>query len=823
MSWVKYTCGKRTYFWDSVSDRYTLVAPPAADALEAQEKSEQDGFSEEWATAEASDRCNSLQHGHQATEPAPEPAPLANTPEAAPDAGPRPDEVVAAVREMREVEPNIGIKKMVKELLSLYPDWAGHVDTKAVREAARQLGARATAEGKGEEPPRSGAPANNAAVVVGPALTGKQRKKVHNIICDVVSRAPKQRTTSPDNQLVHHATYERHSERAITTAVTSLDQAAPRDAWVREWASTVQVLCAKGQVADVAKFGLFSCDIAPLSSAPALAFELGVESLQQVLQVYSREANPVEWARAQATLGNAYRCRTIDTATGVVASDQEAAIRCYEEALQVETREAYPAQWFHTQVNLGLVYRDRINGDAASNAEVSIRYFERALEVGTREAKPHVWASLQAHLGDSHRFRAAGDAGLNTEEAIRYYEQALQAYSPPTEASAVPWATTWVKLGQAYQALLRGDIVAHREASIYCYKQAVKVNTRKARPEPWAQIQHHLGHAYNARISGDMGSNKEEAIRYFTRSLEVFTREAYPDGWAMTQLLVGTAYDARILGDAAFNKEEAISHFEQALELYERKDDRINCARARMHLGDAYRTRINGDRVTNKQKSIRFSMLALQVYSRDEYPEEWAQLQLNLGNAYRTPASDTPEDAFFDHTASIRCFVLALQVYTRVAYPELWALTQSNLGIAYMRHTEGNLTTNLEDSIRCLKQALHVYALRTKRAATWSGLYCSVHRNRDSEFSESVSDWSSHWILRTLYETLYGCGGEQVQTRDIPGRLGPNHVKCRQCVPSPENDIMNVANRMNAYSACIFFLHTGISLLHALSFYCIAL
>eukprot|EP01043_Picozoa_sp_COSAG02_P052270 COSAG02_NODE_5605_length_4194_cov_5.396825_1_plen_117_part_00 len=45
--WVKYSRGERCYYWDSVTDRYTLELPGEGVA-ESQEESDEGGFREEW-------------------------------------------------------------------------------------------------------------------------------------------------------------------------------------------------------------------------------------------------------------------------------------------------------------------------------------------------------------------------------------------------------------------------------------------------------------------------------------------------------------------------------------------------------------------------------------------------------------------------------------------------------------------------------------------------------------------------------------------------------------------------------------------------------
>ena len=79
----------------------------------------------------------------------------------------------------------------------------------------------------------------------------------------------------------------------------------------------------------------------------------------------------------QNNLGTAY--------WNLPAADQAAnlkqAIACYQAALQVYTREAFPVDWATTQHNLGLAYRNLPAADQAANLKQAIACFEAALQV----------------------------------------------------------------------------------------------------------------------------------------------------------------------------------------------------------------------------------------------------------------------------------------------------------------------------------------------------------------------------------------------------------------------------------------------------------
>jgi uncharacterized protein YjbI with pentapeptide repeats len=70
---------------------------------------------------------------------------------------------------------------------------------------------------------------------------------------------------------------------------------------------------------------------------------------------------------------------------------------------------------------------------------------------------------------------------------------------------------------------------------IDCFKHALRVYTKRKKPQYWAMLQHNLGLAYFNRIQGDLRSNLRISIECFKKSLEIYTQEKFPDKWDMNQ------------------------------------------------------------------------------------------------------------------------------------------------------------------------------------------------------------------------------------------------------------------------------------------------
>jgi tetratricopeptide (TPR) repeat protein len=387
----------------------------------------------------------------------------------------------------------------------------------------------------------------------------------------------------------------------------------------------------------------------------------------------------------------------------------ELSIAAYNLVMNVYTLETFPEDWAATQNNLGTAYQERIRGERSENLEKAITAFELALQVYTRETFPENWATTQNNLGIIYGERIRGGRSENLEKAITAFELALQVRT--LETFPDDWATTQNNLGIFYRNRILGERVENLEKAITVFELALQIKTRKTVPEDWATIQNNLGLAYSERIRGERAENLEKAIAAFELALQVRTLEAFPENWAATQNNLGNVYRERIRGERTENLEKAITAFELALQVGTYEAFPENWAGTQSNLGNVYRDRLRGERAENLEKAIALYHSALQIYTLEAFPENWAMTQNNLGTVYherlRGERAENLEKA-------IATFELALQVYTREAFPENWAMVQGNLaGTLLQRALLTENFTVLDTAITLLQSALEVSAINS--------------------------------------------------------------------------------------------------------------
>lgn len=288
--------------------------------------------------------------------------------------------------------------------------------------------------------------------------------------------------------------------------------------------------------------------------------ELAIIGYEIVLNVFTYEAFPIDWAKAQSNLGNLYANRIM----GDKANNIEQSIAAFQKALYVYNCEDFPYEWAVTKNNLGIAYRDRIIKDKANNIEQSITSLEASLTVRTYDAFPYEWAMTQYNLGLAYIERIQGDKGDNIEKSIDALQKALTVQI--CDAFPTDWAITQNALGVAYEVRILGDKANNIEQSIACYKEALTIRNCEDFPYEWAQLQYNLGNAYYERIQGDKANNIEISIVAYKAALTVRTREAFPYEWAQTQNNLGNAYRNRTLGEKAENMRLALAALKESVD-----------------------------------------------------------------------------------------------------------------------------------------------------------------------------------------------------------------------------------------------------------------
>jgi tetratricopeptide (TPR) repeat protein len=261
-----------------------------------------------------------------------------------------------------------------------------------------------------------------------------------------------------------------------------------------------------------------------------IEFVRSIDAYTEVLQEYTRERVPLQWAMTQNNLGNALmRLGERENDPGRLL----AAVAAYTEALQERARERVPLQWAMTQNNLGGVLMrlgERENDSGRLLAAVAA--YTEALQEYTRERVPLRWAATQNNLGgvlmrlgerenDSGRLLAAAAA----------YTEALQEYT--RERVPLDWATTQNNLGNALVSLGERENDSGRLlAAVAAYTEALQERARERVPLQWAMTQNNLGGVLVMLGERENDSGRLlAAVAAYTEALQEYTCERAPYQW----------------------------------------------------------------------------------------------------------------------------------------------------------------------------------------------------------------------------------------------------------------------------------------------------
>jgi len=301
-------------------------------------------------------------------------------------------------------------------------------------------------------------------------------------------------------------------------------------------------------------------------SGQARPLERAVAAYRQVIQVWTREHAPLQWAMTQNNLGNALQ--TLGARESGTETLQEA-VAAYREALKEYTRERVPLDWATTQNNLGAALRTL--GERESGTEKlqeAVGAYREALKEYTRERVPLKWATTQNNLGNALRTLGARENGTEKlQEAVAAYREALKEYT--RERVPLDWAATQNNLGAALQTLgARENGTETLQEAVAAYREALKERTRERVPLDWAATQNNLGIALGTLGERESGTETlQEAVAAFREALKERTRERVPLDWAATQNNLGNALGT--LGERESGTEklqEAVAACREALE-----------------------------------------------------------------------------------------------------------------------------------------------------------------------------------------------------------------------------------------------------------------
>jgi tetratricopeptide (TPR) repeat protein len=291
-----------------------------------------------------------------------------------------------------------------------------------------------------------------------------------------------------------------------------------------------------------------------------------IERRRRLTQLITRERAPLEWARAQNSLGMAVF--TLGERESGTARLEEA-VAIHREVLKEPIRESVPLEWAMAQSGLANALQAigaRESGTA--KLEEAVAAYREALKERTRERAPLQWAATQNNLGSALGSLGERESGMaKLEEAVAAFREALKEYT--RERAPLDWAMAQNNLGTVLWRLGSTD------EAVAAYREALKERTRERVPLQWAATQSNLGSALGALGGRESGTAKlEEAVAAYREALKEYTRERAAAEWATTQNNLGV--ELRRIGEresGTAKLEEAVIAFHEALK--ERTSERM--------------------------------------------------------------------------------------------------------------------------------------------------------------------------------------------------------------------------------------------------------
>jgi hypothetical protein len=160
---------------------------------------------------------------------------------------------------------------------------------------------------------------------------------------------------------------------------------------------------------------------------------------------------------------------------GERANSLEQAISHFRQALQIYRRDAFPVQWALIHYCLGLAYAGLIDDERADNLEQAISHFRQALQIYKRDAFPVQWARTQNSLAIALSSRNRGLQAENLDQAIQIWEQLLS--NTPSSSPERPYYLN--NLASAFldrynRSGNRADL--EQATSLWSYKPVVRLD-----------------------------------------------------------------------------------------------------------------------------------------------------------------------------------------------------------------------------------------------------------------------------------------------------------------------------------------------------------
>ena len=208
----------------------------------------------------------------------------------------------------------------------------------------------------------------------------------------------------------------------------------------------------------------------------------------------------------------------------------EQAARAYRVSLTVYSREREPLRWAKAQHSLGLVLAglaDREGG--AERLAQAVAAYHAALEVFSPEHNPRYWAAVQGNLATVLKRQGELETGTaRLEQAIAAHRTALEVFT--RERAPEDWAFAQDNLGNVLSILgERTNSADLLQQALDAHGLALEVLTRNRAPLSWATVQHNLGITLMViALLNDGAVLLEQSVDALRSALHERTRERTP-------------------------------------------------------------------------------------------------------------------------------------------------------------------------------------------------------------------------------------------------------------------------------------------------------
>ncbi len=280
----------------------------------------------------------------------------------------------------------------------------------------------------------------------------------------------------------------RDREGYLTRAISIYEQSLKGYLAVQD-----SVGCAKMQVS----LGQAYADLSDLRNTQQNIAK-SIAALRSALTVLTIEAHSAAYCTAQNNLGNAYsRLGDVALAGGnreMAGASLETSIESYRESLKVATVESFPLEYARAQNNIGEAFKSLAQvRDELQNLRRAIDALQAALSVYTIERYPVIHAGVQRNLGQAYNaLSRIDDRETNLLKAIEAFDRALTVCS--LAEHPYDYARIQSGLGNTYWNLAYvQDKHANLVKSLRAFEEAWKIFSSDAYPVEHGIVKRNMG------------------------------------------------------------------------------------------------------------------------------------------------------------------------------------------------------------------------------------------------------------------------------------------------------------------------------------------